>query len=340
MSYQINLSANYTSSQEPYLYYNAPDTYGDLNSHFIVAYATADSSGTALDETIGQTDRGGPTGDAGSTSGQGSASFTVGAGEPFQIQVADLMDGTLGSEAYFTQVFLNPSVSDQLQVALTWQPTTLPDIALNSATTTDAQNVNLNYSISGSDLNNPFQVAVYRSPTQSFNSSTAVPVGSTLPIPAVDASGNPSTSQGVHSVVVSLPSVIGPDASGKDPYVFVVANPPGSNHIPESDDPSDANDAAPLALGMITPTAPTWSADGGVNYGYKINSVNLPQATTVALYWAPVTTFDSSQDTLIPDSVVNTQNGCGHLRTIPAQSRSAWHATPRGQVRACCNGPT
>ena len=232
------------------------------------------------------------------------------------------MDGTLGSEAYFTQVFLNPSVSDQLQVALTWQPTTLPDIALNSATTTDAQNVNLNYSISGSDLNNPFQVAIYRSPTQSFSVTTAVPLGIQATIPAVDASGNPSTSQGVHSVVVSLPSVIGPDASGKDPYVFVVANPPGSNHIPESDDPSDANDAAPLALGMITPTAPNWAGDGGLDYGYTISNANLPQATTEALYWAPVTTFDSSQDTLIPDSVLNTQTAAGTygpFHVTPAQ---------------------
>jgi hypothetical protein len=254
MSYQINLSANYTSSQEPYLYYNAPDTYGDLNSHFIVAYKTEDSSGTFLDKppivdkTIGQTDRGGPTGDAGSTGGQGSASFTVGADEPFQIQVADLMEGTLGSEAYFTQVFLNPSVSDQLQVGLTWQPTTLPDIALNSATTTDAQNVSLNYSISGADISQPFQVAVYRSPTQSFSVSTAVPLGIQATIPAVDTSGNPSTGQGQHSVVVTLPTAIGPDTGGQDPYVFVVANPPGSGHIPESDDPSDANDVAPLAL--------------------------------------------------------------------------------------------
>jgi hypothetical protein len=62
----------------------------------------------------------------------------------------------------------------------------------------------------------------------------------------------------------------------------------------------------------ITPTTPSWSSsDGGVDYGYTISGANLSQATDIALYWAPTTTFNSSQDTLIPASLVNTQTAIG-----------------------------
>jgi hypothetical protein len=129
-------------------------------------------------------------------------------------------------------------------------PAKLPDIAVTSASTTDAQNIKLNYSVSRAGLSQPFQVAIYRSPTSTFSYSTAVPTGLQATIPATDSNGAPSTAQGSHSVVVTLPSAIGPDSGGQDPYLFVVANPPGSNHVPESDDPIDANDAA--AVGTIT----------------------------------------------------------------------------------------
>jgi hypothetical protein len=67
-----------------------------------------------------------------------------------------------------------------------------------------------------------------------------------------------------------------------------------------------------ISEAKIVPTTPTWnSSDGGVDYGYTISGANLSQATTVALYWASTTSFDSSQDTLIPASVVNTEAAVG-----------------------------
>ncbi|WP_165227460.1 hypothetical protein [Aquisphaera insulae] len=43
----------------------------------------------------------------------------------------------------------------------------------------------------------------------------------------------------------------------------------------------------------IEPTAMSFTSDGGVDYGYEINGGDLPQATTIALYWASGTTPDT-----------------------------------------------
>jgi hypothetical protein len=64
------------------------------------------------------------------------------------------------------------------------------------------------------------------------------------------------------------------------------------------------------------------SPDGGVDFGYSITGADLPRATTAALYWAPAPTFDSSRDTLIPGSLVNTQTAVGSygpIHVAPAQ---------------------
>ena len=75
---------------------------------------------------------------------------------------------------------------------------------------------------------------------------------------------------------------------------------------------SGNNGAYLLNLAAIEPNSLNWSTDdGGVDFSYQILGRSLPQATTVALYWAPSTTFDSSEDTLIPASVVNTQTAAG-----------------------------
>lgn len=187
-----------------------------------------------------------------------------------------------------------------------------PDISVNSASTTDAQNIKLNYSLNGSGIAQTFQLAVYRSPTSTFNMSTAVPVGSPVTIPATDSNGNSSTTQGQHTVTVSLPSGIPADTSGKDPYVFVVANPQGTNHIPESDDPTDANDVTSLALpAHITATSVAWATGGGVDFNYSVTGQDLASPTTVALYWAPTPSFDSARDTLILGTSTKTQTAMG-----------------------------
>lgn len=129
----------------------------------------------------------------------------------------------------------------------------LADLALTSATTDDARSVNLNYSVSGGDLSQPFQVAVYRSDNpdpKSFDINTAIPVGSPVTIPATDSNGASSTAEGTHVITVNLDDEISVDSTHTHPYLFVVANPPGNGHVPEADDSNDRNDVA--ALGTIT----------------------------------------------------------------------------------------
>ena len=202
------------------------------------------------------------------------------------------------------------------------------DIAATSASTTDARNITLNYSISGSDLSQPFRVAVYRSPTPTFDINTAVPTGLQATIPATDSNGASSLTQGPHTVTVTLPSPIGPDTSGNDPYVFVVANPPGTNHIPESDDPTDANDVTPLGLPDLavsidsTEIVPTQATDLNLYHFFGTEQVNIPvsienKGTGEAKGDAEVTVY------LSPTTMITTQRSSQTTRT-KSPSASRW----------------
>jgi hypothetical protein len=80
----------------------------------------------------------------------------------------------------------------------------------------------------------------------------------------------------------------------------------------------------------IAPTTLAWSqTDGGVDYGYAIYGEDLPEATTVALYWAPTTTFDSSRDTQIRASVINPTGTT--VGSYPPSPAPPFHLTP-GQL--------
>src|SRR5438445_352277 len=66
------------------------------------------------------------------------------------------------------------------------------------------------------------------------------------------------------------------------PYLLVVADP--ANVIQES---NEDNNIASLLLPDIVPTALTWNtARGGIDLSYAVTGSDLPQNTTVALYWA------------------------------------------------------
>jgi hypothetical protein len=102
------------------------------------------------------------------------------------------------------------------------------------------------------------------------------------------------------------------------------------------------NVVTPVTPPLITPSTPAWNtSDGDVGYGYTISGAELSQATTVGLYWAPTSAFDSSQDTLIPASIVNTQTAIGsygpfhvtpaQLGTAPQGAKFCWPSrTPVG----------
>ncbi len=79
-----------------------------------------------------------------------------------------------------------------------------------------------------------------------------------------------------------------------------LSNPPaGAAYLLAEADPDnaasdfDSSKVAALLLPNIAATTPSFTKDGGVNYGYTISGTNLPIATTVSLYWASGTTINS-----------------------------------------------
>lgn len=76
----------------------------------------------------------------------------------------------------------------------------------------------------------------------------------------------------------------------------------------------------------ITPTAIAFDATGGVDYGYTISNADLPQATTVDLYWASGTTTDTEIGSPISSTTTQTSQG-----TYPLQApASDLTARPQG----------
>ena len=73
-----------------------------------------------------------------------------------------------------------------------------------------------------------------------------------------------------------------------------------------------------LVADGIQATTPTFSSDGGVDYGYQINGT-LPQATTVDLDWASGTTVDTVIGDPIVSTATETAEGMYDLNATPAQ---------------------
>ena len=96
------------------------------------------------------------------------------------------------------------------------------------------------------------------------------------------------TAQGTYPLNVTASALGTPPAGAK--YLLEVVDP--DNVI----SPADPSKVASLALGNgnIVPTDLAWDPkDGGVDFGYQITGGDLPQATTVDLYWATGKTFDT-----------------------------------------------
>jgi len=67
----------------------------------------------------------------------------------------------------------------------------------------------------------------------------------------------------------------------------------------------------------VTPTTPTFDVtNGGVDYGYTIDSADLPQATTVDLYWASGTTADTELGSPIMSTTTVTAHGTYQLQAL------------------------
>ena len=243
-----------------------------ITSQSSVTYASAGAQGTLLDQTFETGDRTGSF----DFPGRPITLFTA-VGQTFYITIDNRISGSeIGVPDYLGGATFNQA----LNVTIAEEPR--PDIDVTTASTDDAKSIRLDYSIGDSDLSHPFRVAIYRSPTPTFDSSTAVPIGLEATIPATDGGGAPSTVQGTHTVTVTLPSAIGPDKHGNGAYVFVVSNPPGGDHIPEY---YDVYHATPLALPVdIAITSATTDDAKSLDLDYTISDADLTRPFRVAVY--------------------------------------------------------
>jgi len=94
-------------------------------------------------------------------------------------------------------------------------------------------------------------------------------------------------------------------AAGAGPWTLVLGDSTGGKNAQA--------DIASYTFTQVRPdlavTQPVWSADQGVNFSYTISGADLPQPTTVGLYWSTDTTFDPSgpnQDTLAYSTTTQT----------------------------------
>lgn len=110
------------------------------------------------------------------------------------------------------------------------------DIAMITASTADSRAVSVVYDVNGADLDRPFEVGLYRSADDRFDSTDRLVAAATVAAPAptgvpTDLDGKPAGALGTHRLTIEVPGGLYPDPSR--PYVLAVADP--SNVIPETD---------------------------------------------------------------------------------------------------------
>jgi hypothetical protein len=130
-----------------------------------------------------------------------------------------------------------PKVSYLDDVVVTGSPRS-DLVATDPAWNTTAGGVDFGYTISGADLPHPPAVALY----WASGTTADTAIGSPIATPAAT-----QTAQGASQSFHVSPAQLGPAPPGAR-YLLDVVNPPGANHIPESDESngSDPNDTASL----------------------------------------------------------------------------------------------
>ena len=96
-----------------------------------------------------------------------------------------------------------------------------PNFTMTSATAPDSKDISFTYNVAQTALTAPFDVEVFRSPTPTFDRSTAVQVGLPIPISATASNGSSNLSVGPHKVIIPDADALHPDPYHE--YVFVVA---------------------------------------------------------------------------------------------------------------------
>ena len=138
-----------------------------------------------------------------------------------------------------------PNFSDPNSDNVKAVPIPLPDIAMQTAKDLSPTSVAVDYAINNVPRTPGNQFNVYQTAAAPTAGAAFVRFGydtfvgsATLP-----ASDTTDLSMGTHTgVTLPLSSPLQSDPTHL--YVVVVANPPGDNHIPESDDPTDADNVA------------------------------------------------------------------------------------------------
>lgn len=133
-------------------------------------------------------------------------------------------------------------------------PSTLPDIAMTGATTTDSRSISVSYNITGASITGQdLNFNIYRS--ANYNSTSGATLFATAAIPASDAADlNMGSHQGVRLQLLGTNGeplyLLLPNTA--QPFLVVQANPNGS--IVESDAANDTNNIASFethTLGVI-----------------------------------------------------------------------------------------
>ena len=177
-------------------------------------------------------------------------------------------------------------------------------IRATAVTLAASGNVNYGYTISGVDLSQATTVNLY------WASGTTVDTEIGRPIDTEPT----QTALGTYPLQVPASDLAARPQGAK--YLLAVVDP--DNLIL----PADPSKVASLALAGITPTKPAFDTTGDVNYGYTISDSVLPQATTVALYWASGTTVDTEIGRPIDTEPTQTALGTYPLQ-VPASDLAA-----------------
>jgi hypothetical protein len=164
-----------------------------------------------------------------------------------------------------------------------------PDLAATQPTwnTTD-HGVDFGYTISGSDLPHPPTIALYWASGMTADTAIGNPIAT---LTATKTAKDASESFHVAPAQLSTP----PQGASLARYLLAVVNPPDSNHIPESDDPRDTNNAQPLALPDISLSSGRWltlEEGGGVKLSYLVSGAAIPFDTRIVVYWSSTPDLD------------------------------------------------
>ena len=116
-----------------------------------------------------------------------------------------------------------------------------PSVALDAISTSDSKSLTLEYEVSGGDLDQPFQLTVYRSADAQLDPGDAgvqeIQVGG-AGFPVLDDLGSPVLAEGTHRLTVPLPE--GLNIRPERPYVLAASQTPSerAGGEPSGEDPS------------------------------------------------------------------------------------------------------